>query len=224
MSQSILTPKFRSSYANVFTPRGSKSEPDKKKFSITALFSADAEVPRGSISIKEMKKVALAAVYEKWGDTDDTRRKIKAGKIRMPFIEGDRLQSDIDDGKVPKGTVLMMRFNSSATSRPGVVDRYRGPDGKAMVLEDEEQFYSGCYARADVKPYVYDRDDGKGVTFVLNNVQKLGEGERLAGRRPASEAFAETDFDDTPPEMGGVKSKSATEETDDDDPMGLGLD
>ena len=214
-SQNLLTPKFRASYVNVFKARAVKPG-DKPKFAITALFEENPESPKGSCAIADLKKAALAAAYEKWGDTDDTRKKIKAQKIKMPFITGERLESDIDDGKVPAGITLMMRFNSSEEHKPGVVDRFRGPDGKAVVITSDEGFYSGCYARAEVRAFAYDRPDSKGVTFALNNVQKLGDGERLGGGKKKAEDVFDT-FDDAPPSTSGVPETP----DDDDNPMGL---
>lgn len=219
MSTTIITPKFRASYVTLFEARAnSKDKPDEKSFSITALFPADPEVPKGSVTLKAMQELALKVAFDKWGDTPETRKRIKAGKIKMPFITGDRLESDIEEGKVPEGTKVMMRFKSAEKYRPGVVDRYRGPDGKAAVITEPEVLYSGCYARAEVKAIAYDRADSKGVTFVLNNVQKLDEGEPLGGvRRKAEDTFDA--FDDEPPAVG--TSGAASVETEDDDPMGL---
>ena len=219
-TQSVLTPRFRASYVNVFKARKGNKPSDKPKFSIAACYEDDAEVPKGSVTIAALKQMALEAAYAKWGDTEDTRKKIKSGKIKMPFITGERLQDDIDDKKVPEGTVLVMRFSTGEEYKPGVVDRFRGPDGKAVTITSDEVFYSGCYARAEVRVWAYDSPESKGVTFMLNNVQKLGDGERLGGgKRSAGDVFEA--FDDAPPATPGMATAEAGD--DDNDAMGLGI-
>jgi hypothetical protein len=207
---SLTTPKFRLSYPHLFTPRAIKPG-DPAKYQLTALFTDDPETPKGSSTIAEMKNAALACAYEKWGDTEATRKKIKSGAIKMPFIVPT--EDQIEEGKYPEGTALVLRFNASDKSPPGVVDRFRGPDGKAVVITDADVIYAGCYARASVGVYAYDRPDAKGVTFPLNNVQKLGEGERFDGRRKAADEFEA--MDDAPPEMDGAAAGMGL----DDDPL-----
>ena len=210
MSESLTTPKFRLSYPHLFTPRAIKPG-DPAKFQMTALFDENPEVPKGSCTINDLKKAALAAALEKWGDTEATRKKIKSGAIKMPFIVPTEEQ--IEEGKYPEGTVLVLRCNSPEKSPPGVVDRFRGPDGKAVPITDADVIYAGCYARASVRAFAYDRPDAKGVTFALNNVQKLGEGERFDGRRKAADEFEA--LDDTPPVDGGAADAMGL----DDDPL-----
>lgn len=216
----VLTPKFRASYVHVFKPRAIKPG-DKAKFSLTACYDQDAvdgdasSTPAGSISVKEMKKIALDAAFEKFGNTDEVKKRIKSGKIRMPFITPEE---DEVGTTYPEGTVLVMRYGTPDDStKPGVVDRYAGKDGRAATIEDPADFYSGCYARASVGVYAYDRPDSKGVTFMLNNVQKLGDGEPLAGGpRSATSDFAALDTSIPSPDGSSVGSDE------DEDPMGLG--
>lgn len=211
MSESLTTPKFRVSYPHLFTPRAIKPG-DPAKFQITMLFPDDPESPKGSCTIADLKKAALAAAYEKWGETDATKKRIKSGAIKMPFIVPTEEQ--IGEGKYPEGTTLVLRCNSPEKSPPGVVDRFRGPDGKAVPIVDADVLYAGCYARASVRAFAYDRPDAKGVTFALNNVQKLGEGERFDGRRKAADEFDA--LDDSPPAVDAVADGMGL---DGDDPL-----
>ena len=53
------------------------------------------------------------------------------------------------------------------------------------------------YARASVFPHVY-TSPNNGITLILNNVQKVRDGERLDGRASAQEDFAEYISDASP--------------------------
>lgn len=181
----IITPKFRVSYPHVFEARKAPGAL-KARFSLTALFTDDPESPPGSGTIEEMKTLALAAALEKFGDTEATRTAIRKGKIKMPFLEPD-------EGKYPDEFTLMMRFASDEKYKPQVVDRFRGPDGKAAVITDPDVLYPGCWARASVRAFAYDTSGNKGVSFALNNVQKLAEGDRLDNRVDARDEFEAED-------------------------------
>jgi hypothetical protein len=54
-------------------------------------------------------------------------------------------------------------------------------DRRKQEILDESKVWSGCYARAVVAPYGYDKMGNKGVAFGLDAVQILREGEQVAG-------------------------------------------
>jgi hypothetical protein len=68
--------------------------------------------------------------------------------------------------------------------QPGLVD------ASLQRIISEQDFYSGCYARATITAYGYDKAGNVGVAFGLQNVQKLRDGEAFSGR-----TAAENDFD-----------------------------
>lgn len=183
----IITPKFRVSYPHLFTPRkaNEKSEP---KYSITALFTDDPVVPPGSGTLDEMKRLALQAAFDKWGETEDTKKKIKSGKIRMPFLTPD-------EGQYPDEFTVMIRLSASEDFKPGVVDRFKGSDGKPRVITDPGEVYPGCWARASVRAFAYSNSGNNGVSFGLNNVQKLGDDTRFDSRKAAQDDFEAEESD-----------------------------
>ena len=77
-----------------------------------------------------------------------------------------------------------------STDKPQVVDADLEP------IMDQMDVYSGCVGRADIWLYAYDTAGNKGVSAIINSFQKLGDGERKSGRRPASAAFGDIDDDD----------------------------
>ena len=56
---------------------------------------------------------------------------------------------------------------------------------------DQQDFYSGCYGRADINFFGFDKGGSKGVGCGLNNLMKTQDGERLDGRQKAEDAFSE---------------------------------
>ena len=104
-------------------------------------------------------------------DTDDNDQN--------PIRDGNEKDDEHFQGKV----FITARSND----KPQVVDMDAEP------VMDQDDFYSGCLARADVYIFAYDKAGNKGVSMILNSVQKLGDGERLSGRRSAASAFAEED-------------------------------
>lgn len=164
-----ITPEFRVSYPNVFTPKMNTLS-KKEEYSIVALF------PKGA-DLSKLEAVAREAIEEKWGPD-----KAKWPKnMKTPF----RLQDDKEkDGVMPagheKGLVFM---NLKSKQRPGLVDRKRQP------IIDSSEFYAGCYAIASVSCYAYDEAGNRGVAFGLVNLQKTREGEPLSGRPKAETEF-----------------------------------
>lgn len=203
MSEKQITPRFRVSYPSVFEARVAPGAA-KAKFSISALFTDDPEVPAGSCTIADMKKAALQAAFDKFGNTDKTKAAIKSGKIKMPFLEPE-------EGKFPEEYTLLLRFNSDERFKPGVVDHVRGKDGGPRVITDPDELYPGCWARASVRAFGYDRSGNRGVSFGLGNVQKLGEGERLDSRARATDEFGGL-VDDNGAESDDLSSDSSLDD------------
>lgn len=163
----MITPEFRATWVALFTATASKDNPDKLTFSLRAAFPPATD-------LSAMKAAAAAAAHEKWDDKLPTL-------LRSPFRRNDELDNPIegigDDW-------IIMTFSSPEKSRPGLVD------AKLQDIIDESKVYSGAWFRAEVRPYAYDNKGNKGVSFGLQNVQLLRDGEPLAGsRKPASKAF-----------------------------------
>lgn len=157
----------RFSYLHVFEP--SSMEPEgKKKYSASLIISK-----KETALIAEIKK-AIAAAKEigkaKWGG------KIPAN-LKEPLRDGD---AERPDDEAYKNAYFI---NASSTQRPGVVDVNR------MKIESDEEFYSGCYGRFHVNFYAFNTAGNKGVACGLNHLQKLRDGDRLAGRIAVENAF-----------------------------------
>lgn len=166
----VITPEFRVSYPSVFEKTA--YEDGTPEYSVTALFSK-------KIDISALKSAAKAAVAEKWGDEIKTWPKKKKESFRWPWRDGD---ADKPDNPEYEG-MYFIKF-SSKKAKPGIV----APNGRTIIT-DEEDFYAGCYARAEVVAYAYDKAGNRGVSFDLWTLQKIRDGEALSGRRSPTEVF-----------------------------------
>ena len=101
--------------------------------------------------------------------------------LQTTIHDGDE-EADLERNPELEGSYY---FNVSSKRRPGVVDRNVQP------ILDSTEVYSGMYARVSLTAYAYSYKGKKGVTFGLENVQKIRDGEVLGG----GATRAEDDFD-----------------------------
>lgn len=170
MAENVITPMFRGCFVQVFRAKAQK-QPDgsfgKAKFSIKAAFPPDAD-------LSVLKKEASEAAIAKWGDKPPRT-------LRSPF----RLNEELDNPTVgiPDDWIIMT-FSANEDRRPGIVD------AKLQDIIDETEAYSGAWYRCQVRAFAYESAGNKGVSFGLQNVQKMKDGDPLgAGNIPASKAF-----------------------------------
>lgn len=183
--QAIVTPNFRLSFPALFTPTAFDNQ--EPKYKITMLF------PKGT-DLSALHAMAKAAAAEKWPDPSK-----RPNNLRNPFRDGDVDKPDV------AGYPGNIFVGASSKMRPGVVDQNLQP------ILSEDDIYAGCWCRAQVTCFAYDKAGNRGVAFGLQNLQKVRDDEPFSGRAPA-----ETVFDALPTEPrqanagGGVSS--ATED------------
>ncbi len=159
----VLTGEFRLSFPNLFEPKA--NDQGQLKYSLTMLFPKTAD-------LSAMKKAASAAGEKKWG-TD--RTKWPRG-YKNPFRDGDEKEYD--------GYKDHIFVGASSESKPGVVDQAVKP------VTDPAKVYAGCYCRATVVAFAYEKNGNKGIAFALHNVQFLKDGAPFGSKRAASDDFA----------------------------------
>lgn len=183
-SENLITPEFRAAFISVFKATAMKNADgsiNKPKYSIRAAFPPTAK-------LDALKKEAESVAREKWGD--------KIPKtLRSPFRTNEELENPIpgigDDW-------VVMTFSATEDRRPGIVD------AKLQDIIDDADVYSGAWYRAQVRAFAYENAGNKGVSFGLQNVQKLRDDDPLGnGRIPASKAF---DPVDVPSDGAGAKT------------------
>lgn len=180
-----ITPIFRVSYPNVFEPKADMQ--GNPKYSLVALFDKGQD-------LSVLQELIDGALEKEFGPEKSKWPK----KYKSPIKDqGDRIEAAEDNGKpAPSGYVKGAKYlDLKSKDRPGVV----GPD--TAPIAEPQDFYPGCYARAYVSAYWYNVNGNKGVTFGLQHVQKVKDGERLGGRVAVESAFQAIESDDSIDDM-----------------------
>ena len=169
VSTKVVTGKVRFSYAHVFEP-AAMSEGQEPKYQVSLIIPKSDLKTLGAIekAIEAAKVAGKAKLADKTG-------KIPAN-IKIPLRDGDVDRAD-DEAYADSFFI-----NASSNRKPGVVD------AQLNEIIAPEEFYSGCYGRASINFYAFNANGNKGIAAGLQNLQKLAEGEPLAG------ASAEQDF------------------------------
>jgi hypothetical protein len=168
MATKVITGTCRMSYVSVF-------EPKTMEGSTTAKYSVSILIPKTDTKTIEAIK---AAVNEAAAAGKD---KLWGGKI-PPVLKLPLRDGDVERPESPEYAGHFF-VNASSTNKPGVVDK----DLNDII--DREEFYSGVFARASVNFYPFNQSGNKGIACGLNNLQKVADGERLAGGASAKDDF-----------------------------------
>jgi len=189
----LMTPKFRVSFPQVLKPKAIGD--GKAKYSMVCLF--DIEVIKSDPEEKEKWGALVAAIKatatEEWGADIPN-------PLKRPFRKGEDKEQYDGYGE---GIIY---FNVSTTTQPGLVDE------DVHDIINERDFYAGCYARATINPYAWTYMGKSGVSFGVQNIQKLADGEPFGGRTNATD-----DFDVV---GGGDGNKAAASAGNDEDLFG----
>lgn len=165
----VVTGKVRFSYANVFEPKAVNDD-EAPKYSVCVIISKDDKKTLDAIrkAIEAAKQAGKAKLADKNGRIPSN--------VKTPLRDGDDERGD--DPAFENSYFL----NCSSNRRPSIVDKDLAP------IMDREEFYSGCYGRVSLNFYAFNVQS-KGIAAGLNNIQKLSDGERLAGGSSADEDF-----------------------------------
>lgn len=169
-STKVVTGKVRFCYVNVFEPTA-MNEGDTPKYNICVLIpkSDTATIDKINKAIEAAKEAGKAKLADKNG-------RIPAN-LKLPLRDGDEERPD----DPAFGGHYFINANSMMR-QPSIVDRSLNP------IMSRDEFYSGCYGRASINFYAFNVSS-KGIAAGLNNLQKLEDGEMLAGGSTAEEDF-----------------------------------
>lgn len=180
----MISPRFRTSYPHLFKPHAAKPG-DKLKYALTMLYSKDeslAGLASDGVTPRTIQEVIRNAKIAEFGPD----------KANWP----SDLESPVTDGDDPKFADKegykghwVIKASTGEDQRPSVVDRNMVP------ITDPAEVYPGCYARAYIYAYVWfypnrKQPMKKGIGFILDHVQKLGEGKSFGGKKPIEQVFA----------------------------------
>lgn len=173
----VVTGRVRFSYVNVFQPRAVE-EGQEPKYSVSILIPKSDTQTLAKIqrAIEAAKKQGLSL----WGG------KVPAN-LKLPLRDGD---VDRPEDEAYAGHYFI---NATSKMKPGIVD------ANLNEIIDSTEFYSGCYGRASINFYPFNKAGNRGIAAGLNNLQKLADGDFLGGRsRP------EDDFEPVGDDTGGL--------------------
>ncbi len=166
----VITEKCRLSYEHIWKPSSIDDNSPAK-------YSACIVIPKTDTkTIQKIQKAVEAAVQDgissKWNGK-------KPAKLKLPLRDGDE---ERPEDEAFKGCYFL---NANSGRKPGVVDLALNP------ILDTEEVYSGCYCRFAINFYPFSTKGNNGVAVGLNNVQKVADGERLAGGSSAEDDFGD---------------------------------
>lgn len=177
---------FQFSFVQLWEPKAME-EGQAPKYSVQCLVKKDDKD-----LIAKINAAVAAAVKTGISKGMFTEAQTKGRSFKMPFRDGDEHYNE--EPKPARETArghFFLNASAQADRQPAIVDSRAKP---IMVRDD---FYSGCYGYADINFYPYKKGGSIGVAAGLNSVLKKKDGERLDGRIPAEQAFADVvDADD----------------------------
>ena len=172
----VVTGKVRLSYAHLFEPFAQLNSEPK--------YSCGLLIPKkDKVTIKNLRAAQQAALEA--GKDSKFGGKIPA--VWADTIKDGDEQADLDRNPEYAGHLYM---SVSSNTRPGIVDI------NVQAILDSSEVYSGCYVRASINAFPYLYMGKRGVSFGLNHIQLIEDGEFLGGRSRAEDDFDSIDGDD----------------------------
>lgn len=169
----MTTDKVRLSYVHLNQPHSSNKDGSNPKYSVTIL------LPKSDVATKARLDAAYqaavnAGVTSKWNG-------VMPPKIECPIYDGDGVRPNGEPfGAECKGCWVFTAGNKNAVP---VVDIQTNP------IINQSDIYSGMFARVCVSFYAYAQSGKRGIGCGLEAVQKLEDGEPLAGSVSVNDAF-----------------------------------
>lgn len=180
----VITGKVRISFPKLFRPNQSTNDAGEPvgdpKYSVLILIPKEND--GGTLrAMRAAQKAALTEFKERYG---------RPAPRDYDTIHDCDEEDDLDQYPEREGHY---RVSLSSVRKPGVVDVLKN------VIDSPDEVYSGCYVRVATDCYPYSGKQKKGITFGLQHVQKLADGEPLGGvGSKAEDVFddLDVDFDD----------------------------
>lgn len=179
MSTKVILRGVTLSYPHLHQPQPGKNG-GKPKYS-------GAFVAAPGANLADLQAAVLEAAEAKYPGKG--AEKLRTGWLKSPF------RTDAEAKGYPAGSVYI---NARSEQKPQCVYSYPDPKTpvgskpKPAVIPDDkirDELYAGAQVNVSLAAFTYDTDGNRGVSFALNNVQKIGEGVRLDGRKAAEDEF-----------------------------------
>ena len=166
----------RISYANIWQPKSINGSEAKYSVSCIIPKSNQKQINKINAAIEAAKELGRE---KKWGG------KIPAGpNFKTPLRDGD---IERPDDEAYKNSYFI---NTNSKDAPQIVDRNVQP------ITDPLECGSGDYCFVTVNFYPFNANGNRGIAAGLGNIQKIKDGERIAGRTSAASDFDELGDED----------------------------
>lgn len=165
-----VTPEFILNYPYVFEP--TKDLSGKENYSITMVFEVDEDLKQLASKVMGIAK---------------THFKVDPSALTLPLRNNkDLTENALKKNPIYKDKIIAVAKNKR--SKPGVIRA-----DKTLVEDSAKQeIYSGCICRASISIFAYEMGSSKGISFGLNHLVKIRDGEPLYAAGPSVfEAFDE---------------------------------
>jgi hypothetical protein len=162
----LTTPLCRLAFPFVFTKTVNLN--GKEEYSVAMVFDKDAD-------LSKLKGALLQAAKNEFGPDVDLKT-LDLKRIRDGNTMG---REEFKDKWVVRA--------KTGLGQPGVVDK------QLNKIIDPSEIYSGVYAHVNITAKAYTLPS-KGVTFYLNHVQKVKDGEPFATRSQPKDVFEELEI------------------------------
>lgn len=194
----VRTPEGRASFPNLFEAKKVNETDKKAKFSTQILFRVEAtpestKAQEPVVNINELQEAVRRCITNEFGPREGGKWPQfgdgSAGTLKLPFRSGEE-PTKKDQPGYGKGVVFIQ---ATTETKPGIV----GPDLNPLSLPHELK--GGDYIKATVNAYYWKYMGKQGVSFGLQNVQKVRDGEAFGNR-----TSADKDFDAIPAPSGAT--------------------
>lgn len=167
-NKDVTTGIGRISYPHLFQPEAAPGQTEPK-YSVTLL------IPKTDTVTKAALDAAIQAAIR-----EGVKGYSGAITLSKPVVkDGDSLR---DNGKsYGPECAGMWIVKAKSRNKPQVVD------GQIQPIIDPTQMYAGCYGRVAGYMRAYAMAGTTGVSFILNAVQKTGDGEPFGAPTPTAE-------------------------------------
>lgn len=173
----VVTGKVRLSYVHVFEPFSQDGDDDGKYSCVLLIPKSDKK------TLKKLQAAIEAATNQ--GKNTKFDGKIP-NNLAVTLRDGDE-EGDLEKNPEYEGHMFM---SVSSKTKPGLVDMDVNP------IMDSTEIYSGCFARASINAFPYNYKGKKGISFGLNHLQKVADGDFLGGRSRAEDDFEPVDVEE----------------------------
>ena len=166
MTIQVRTGTIRCGYVHIVKPRINNLNKNEE-------YSMQLIIPKNDPTAKILLNAIQKVIAEKWGNNPPS-------PLRLPLRDADAEKKGLDH------LVGCYFTNVKSQEKPGIVDT----DG--LTHPHPEDCRSGDYFRVTLGCFAYEQPNN-GVSFGLNNVQFVKQGDTLSGRKRAEDDFPPID-------------------------------